>query len=392
MTSISSGASDGASPDTNPSGTASAQRWWPPAAVLIGAVCSIASGAIHVAASQTHLEHLGLSRLILAEGAMQIALGATLLAASSMLMKLAAAGVNAVAVASWASTRATGISWVGGLEAAEAPQAADTVTAVLAGLAFVSLIVALVGDRAAATSPMSATPARRLFVATTAVAAIALSMFGINRLGSHDHGDHGDGDVTVAAADAWKIGATDAEVTDTERLVAETQEIVRSFTSVGDAESKGFVRINADHLLKVDRVFDDHQLDASNIESLVVGNRDGEDYIRGGMYLLDVGQTTRDVPRFGGPLMVWHSHGGFCFEPTGVIQAGPEAGGTCPEGSYWVDDPPMVHIYTEAQVDDGSERNLEACGTFTYMDLPFDEPVPGCGSEINNEHAGHAHE
>ncbi len=379
------------SPGTDAGETASALRSWPSAAVLIGAAASMASGAIHVAASQTHLEHLTLSRLILAEGTAQIVLGAALLLTASTFVKVAAAGVNAVALASWAVTRVTGISWVGGLELSEAPQAADTVTAVLAGAALVSLVVALVGDRARTASPASATHAPRPFMATTAVAVIALSLFGINRLGSHDHGDHGEVNPTVTSGAEWRIDATDAEVTDTQQLIAETQEVVRSFTSIEDAEAQGFVRINADHLLKVDRVFDDNQLDASTIESLVVGQRDGEDYIRGGMYLLDVEQTMRDVPRFGGPLMVWHSHGGFCFEPSGVIQAGPEAGGTCPEGSYWLDDPPMVHIYTEPQFDDGVERTVEACGTFAYMDLPFDEPVPGCGSEINDQHAGHAH-
>jgi len=74
-----------------------------------------------------------------------------------------------------------------------------------------------------------------------------------------------------------------------------------------------------------------------------------------------------------------------------TIAAGPEAGGTCPEDSYWVDDPPMVHIYTEPQLDEGTVRTADDCGTFAVIDLPFEESVPGCGPELNDEGAGHAH-
>lgn len=357
-----------------------------PTAAFVGAACSIASGAVHLGASQTHLEHLTLSRLFLAEAAAQLLVGAALLVTASRRVRFAALAVNTGSVLAWLATRMVGITWIDGLDVREAPQVSDTICAVLAAAAVVALAASFATKRTGAGSGRVSPP----IVALTVVMATVLGVVGVARLGSHEH--HHDEGVAAGATERgapWRIGATDAELADTERLVEQTQAVVATFTSVADAESKGFVRINDDHLLNTARVFDDKQLDPTAIEALVVGQRDGQDYIRGGMYLMDVNQTMRDVPRFGGPLMVWHSHGGFCFEPSGVIKAGPEAGGTCPAGSVWLDDPPMVHIYTEAQSDNSKLRTQNACGTFTVMDLPFDRPVPGCGT--SDGHAGHAH-
>ncbi|MEL7208262.1 MAG: hypothetical protein AAGK32_08550, partial [Actinomycetota bacterium] len=347
--------------------------------------CSIAAGVLHVAASQTHLDLTTLSRLFLATGVAQIIAGGALLLTPSRRVALATIAVNLAAFGAWLVTRFVDIGFIEGLEVAEAPQLADLLTA---GLAAASVLLLSVSrswrdglDRSVKPDPG---PARLATVGVVAVALVA-----IGGLGSHDHAGADDGE---GAGQAWRLGATEAELADTERLVVQTQAEVETYESIEQAEEEGFVRINDQHLLNVSRVFDEHQLDPEHIESLVVAQRDGEDYISGGMYLMDVGQTMRDVPRIGGPLMVWHTHGGFCFRANGVIEAGPEAEGTCPAESIWLDDPPMLHIYTERQVDEEGPRTRSDCGTFAFMDLPFDQAVPGCGgahSHSDHDHAAH---
>ena len=374
--------------------------------LLFAGSCSIAAGVVHVTASQMHAEHVELSRLMLAEGTAQVLFGAALLVSGRVAVRSAVAAVSGIALAAWLTTRIVGISWVPGLAVAEAPQAADTVAALLAAAA----VLALVASAARNAGPSGdRQPAIARSFATVGVVALVpmVGIYGVSAAGTHEHDHaaasdehdhaaatptHGSG-ASATMDESWKLGASESATADTQGLIAETQAAVQSFTSIADAESKGFVRINGDHLLNRDRALDDKILDPNAIESLVVGIREnGEEFISGGMYLMGLNKTMRDVPRFGGPLTVWHSHGGFCFLPSGVITAGTEAGGTCAEGSVWLDDPPMLHIYTEAQVDDGATRTAKKCGTFVFMDLPFDRPVPGCAAPKAGHSDGiHAH-
>ena len=57
---------------------------------------------------------------------------------------VALAAVNVGAVVAWAITRIAGISWIDGLEQAEAPQFADTACAALGAVAAVAAVVAAV--------------------------------------------------------------------------------------------------------------------------------------------------------------------------------------------------------------------------------------------------------
>jgi hypothetical protein len=360
--------------------------------VLLAAACSLAAGALHVAAGQTHVEHLGLSRLFLAVGAAQLVAGAALLVRPGRGVRAVAGAVNLAVLGAWAITRVAGIEWIGGLEQAEAPQLADALTAALAALAVLALGVGAVRERSSTGSPHRTHPASGGVTALTAVSVTAVALFGLTQVGAHQHGPGHDevaaGENPAETGDAWRMGATDEERADAERLIADTQAAVAKFASVEDAESRGYVRINDGHLLSLAAMADDRQLDPTAIESLVIANRDGRDVIVGGMYLMNLRQTMKDVPRIGGPLMVWHTHGGFCFQLNGVIAGGPEAKGNCPDGSTFLDDPPMLHIYTEPQADDGVVRTSAGCGTFVYTDLPHDRVVPGCGP---NDHANHQH-
>lgn len=384
--------------------------------IALAATSSIAAGALHVAAGVAHGELVLLADVFLALGAAQLAAGAALLATPSRRAAVAVVAVNLAAVAGWAATRLVGIGWIEGLGQPEAPQIADTVTAAL-GLA-AALATWSVARRAAV--PAARRAGASLGVVLLVVLSVStLGVYGASAISAHHHEG-------AAAGAPWRLGATGTELRDTRRLIRRTQAALADYPTVAAAEAQGFVRINEGHLLRVDRVFDEHQLDPAAIESLIVNQRDGQDYIAGAMYLMDihidadaiaallrghegdteylasdrflagvggaiVSDAQRDVPRFGGPLMVWHSHGGFCFELNGVIDAGPEAGGSCPAGSVWIEDPPMVHVYLEPQVDDGVTRTDAACGTFTYMDLPFDYAVPGCGgAPVAHDHF-HAH-
>jgi len=198
---------------------------------------------------------------------------------------------------------------------------------------------------------------------------------------SHDHGTTTTTTTTTPpVVAAWRMGATDAQVANTRSFVAATRSAVATFTSFDDAAAKGYVKIADDHMLKVSYMLDDKITDPSAIESLVIERRGGVDVITGGMYLLNIGQDEGDAPTFGGPLVVWHRHGGFCFdENVAIVGLADPVTGECPPNTMFIDDPPMVHIWTEpVKNTDGTTRTDSACGTFAYMDGPHDAAIPGC--------------
>lgn len=208
---------------------------------------------------------------------------------------------------------------------------------------------------------------------------------------AHDHATttttaHTHGTTTTTTpppVEAWRLGATDTEVALTWQLIADTQAVVATFTSIADAESKGFVRIADDHMVNVDRMLDDQLLEPDAIESLVVAKVNGVDTIVGGMYLLNIGHDESDIPALGGPLLVWHRHGGFCFdENLNIVGTGP-----CGPNTMFIDDPPMIHVWSDPmRWSDGTARSTAACGTFAYLDVPHDDEVPGCVDPSGHHH------
>jgi hypothetical protein len=184
---------------------------------------------------------------------------------------------------------------------------------------------------------------------------------------------------------AWRMGATDAQVAYTRAFVAATQAAVATFTSFEDAEAKGYVKINGEHMLKLSYMLDDKITDPTAIEALVIEQRGGVDVIVGGMYMLNIGMDEADVPTFGGPLIAWHSHDGFCIAENGVIVGLDPVTGECPPTAIFVDDPPMLHIWSQPVSDAGTVRTDEKCGTFVYLDFPHSGTVPGCSD------GGHQH-
>ncbi len=155
-------------------------------AAQVGALASIGAGAVHAAAAGIHAEHVTLSRLFVAVAALQLGAGLALLLRREW--RLVAAGtalVNAGAVAAWATTRITGISWIGGLEQSEAPQFADTVCAALGAIAVIGALLAV-------RRPAAVPALRGLGVALPSVAISAVAVAAMFSAATHVHSDHGE--------------------------------------------------------------------------------------------------------------------------------------------------------------------------------------------------------
>ena len=155
-------------------------------AAQVGALASIGAGAVHAAAAGIHAEHATLSRLFVAVAALQLGAGLALLLRREW--RLVAAGtalVNAGAVAAWATTRITGISWIGGLEQSEAPQFADTVCAALGAIAVIGALLAV-------RRPAAVPALRGLGVALPSVAISAVAVAAMFSAATHVHSDHGE--------------------------------------------------------------------------------------------------------------------------------------------------------------------------------------------------------
>src|SRR5262245_30770031 len=100
---------------------AETMRWEVGWLAALQGLASIGAGAIHAAAAGIHAEHPTLSRLFVAVAAAQILVGLVALARGGRVVAAGIALVNGAAVAAWVVTRLAGISWIEGLERAEAP-------------------------------------------------------------------------------------------------------------------------------------------------------------------------------------------------------------------------------------------------------------------------------
>src|SRR5690606_37996614 len=116
-------------------------------ATQVAGLASLGAGAIHAAAIGIHAEHTTLSRLFVVVAVAQLSIGLLVLLRGGRPNLTLNILINGGAVAVWAITRISGISFVSGLEAAENPQFADSVCAALGALAIGSSAVALLRAR-----------------------------------------------------------------------------------------------------------------------------------------------------------------------------------------------------------------------------------------------------
>ena len=176
-------AGDGDAPDTGPEPPRAGQR------LAIAAIASGAAAVLHAAASGIHADHPALSRVFVAVAIAQGAAAVLGFVRDDRLAAQALVWVNLVAVAGWVTTRLTGIEWLDGLEVAERPQLADTITALLAAVAVAAAVAAM--------SP-GASPVSRRGVGNAALLAGVLLVPGLADATSHDHAGHADAADAIA--------------------------------------------------------------------------------------------------------------------------------------------------------------------------------------------------
>ena len=158
--------------------------------LAVAAAASIGAGAIHAAAAGIHAEHVGLTRIFIIGAIAQMGAGLLGLLRPNRVWAFAVAAVNVVAVGGWLATRITGISWIEGLQTAEAPQFADTACALLGAVAAGAAIASLLAGW------QTGKPVRLLAPGVAVALLTVPAMIGAT---SHVH-DHSSG-ATATAAD-----------------------------------------------------------------------------------------------------------------------------------------------------------------------------------------------
>ena len=153
--------------------------------LAIAGIASAAAGAIHVAAWGAHGDATTLAVLFVVLAIAQIEVAVAGLVRPNNLTASALAIVNLAAVAGWVTTRFVGISWIDGLQQAEDPGLADTIAAVLAGVAVVAA-TSFFGTRD------ESRPARALPITAIAAVAAALTIPAVVDATSHEH-SHSEG-------------------------------------------------------------------------------------------------------------------------------------------------------------------------------------------------------
>ena len=413
--------------------------------LTIAVMTSIGAGVIHASAAGIHAEHQQLARLFILCSIAQIGVGLLAVAHPSRLLALPIIAVNAGAVGVWLFTRITGISWIEGLEVREAPQFADTVSALMAATAVgCALAASLIGRRQS--------PAPRLMLPALAVAAITIpAMFsGGTHAHSHAATETAGGAVDESqphehAADGTSIAATDPDVdpatglipvidesqphahTDDStpaaspatwprpwdptqpidlsgvsgvtaeqqaratKLVEDSLRDLPKYADTAVAVADGYASIGdagtgSEHYIKVSLIEDDAFLDATKPESLVYTVNGDTRTLAGAMYIASARPT--DDPSlldFAGPLMQWHNHGNLCWAigPDGTprVVGITDANGNCATGVNTGGENPMVHVWVTPH----------PCGVFAALEgvgagqaaVPEDQRVDMC----NEEHA-----
>jgi len=412
--------------------------------LAVAAIASIGAGAVHAAAIGVHAEHPRLAQLFVVVAVAQLGAGLWALVRPMRSAAWAVAAVNVGAVGGWLLTRLTGLSFISGLEVAEAPQFADTACALMGAVAAgAALGACLIGWR-------PAMPAR-IWAPSFAVAALALPAMwtGGTHVHSHsdshattvdaegnvvdvahdDSGDHphdtvvgADGTITtlhddsadhvddghhddpVAAAGwprAWDPavgidlsgipGVNAEQQARAEQLIADTlRELPRwadtavaiadGYTSIGDAGT------GAEHYIKASLIQDDIILDPTQPESLVYEVDGDKRTLTGAMFIASARPTDDPVlEAWAGPLMTWHNHGDLCWDRVnGVNQVVGTVNdaGTCVRGINAGGANPMVHVWI-APHQCGPFAALEGIGAGQAA-VPEDERMDKC-----NDHGDH---
>jgi hypothetical protein len=370
----------------------------------LAGLASIGAGAIHAGAAGLHAEQTTLARAFVAVAVAQLAVGLLALVKGGRLAALAAALVNAGAVAAWGASRLWGIDWIDGLEVAEDPRFADTACAALGAVAAIAATVALARRRTAVTTV-------RLGLPAAAVGTITLAAMLVGAQHTHTHSDaeavpsgagapvsadghdhiHDEADTALApgagapvagAAVDWPRAWDPAQAIDLSgvegvtpeqelRATALLQHTLRDLPAFADVASLGALgyrsigdsRTGYEHYINYSLINDDVILDPTQPESLVFRVDGSERTLVSAMFI--VGQRAIDDPElvdYGGRLMQWHVHENLCWtggDDGPKVVGVTDADGNCPEGSVNAGgENPMVHVWIAAH----------ECGPFAALE------------------------
>ncbi|HET6949574.1 MAG TPA: hypothetical protein VFI47_04315 [Acidimicrobiales bacterium] len=356
-----------------------------PAALRIGALASLAAGAIHATASGTH----GDARRVIAAFALvavaQIGWGVLAMMRSGRLVSLAGVAVNGAVLGGWVLAKTRGIGFIDGLDAAEDPAFADTLAAGLAVVAIAGAGLALLRGARWVSRPYPG------LVGVAAVAAVSLAVPGMVATGGHDHPggdvdagghaagahdmagmDHGAGgaghggeeaaaprpyDATLPVDLGGVPGVSAEEEAEAEAVVTASIERLPQFADWTTLADKGWYSIHdafapgqVEHFMNWPLIADDKVLDPDAPESLVFEwQPDGSKKLVAAMYMADRGTPLDAVPDVGGKLVQWHIHDNLCFmgeENQWVVGGVSPPDQPCRPGTFrFEEQTPMVHVW-----------------------------------------------
>lgn len=372
-------------------------------ALAFAGVASLGAGAIHAAAAGAHSEHRQAVIAFVAIAVFQLGWGALALVRSNRVLAAVGALGNAAVLGGWVMAKRSGISFVDGLEQAEAVQFSDALAAVFAAIAVVIALAAAVRPRLGKGSPFSA------FALALGGAAVAtLTIPGMVAAGGHAHADghaattdHGHGtepavDTGLSAAEGTGgdhphpgepptgeaasgaaaatdddhhapavapvpydptkpidlggvPGVTPEQQARAENLVAITLTRLPKFSDPAVAEALGWRSIGDgitghEHYINWSLLDDGRILDPDFPESLVYEVKGDRKTLVSAMFMLEPGDTLDTVPDIGGPLTQWHIHDNLCFA-NGRVVGLTNAAGECTRGEKSANPVPMIHVW-----------------------------------------------
>lgn len=380
--------------------------------VLLGGGASLGAGAVHAAAIGSHAEHGTVVTVFSVLAALQLLAGAASLVNRSRAVALFSLVVNGGAFIGWLLAKTSGISFIDGLQEAEAVQWSDGLAALLAavaGLGATSLVMSSV-KFAGPSSSLRRPALQRSTVFVGSLALVGSSVAGMVNAANHSHSgshaaghgssgtthvhsssdtgsaneaqaQHGDShdDHGEAAAVASKPydpslpidlsgveGVTPQQQARAENLVAVTLAKLPQFADVDSLAAKGYFSIQDaftghEHFVNYPMINDGHELDPDFPESLVFEMVDGKKTLVSAMFFAEGGVGLDQVPDIGGKLTQWHIHNNLCYtltDPPAVIGL-TQGDGTCASGSRDLGTPvPMIHVWIRPH----------ECGPFAALD------------------------
>lgn len=305
---------------------------------------------------------------------------------------LAAAALNAGVIAVWVLARTAGIS--GDVEAFGF---ADILATSLEGIVVIGSLAAA-GHRLPAWSPSPGRAAAPFGISAVAVAALVSASMAPSLSGhdhdeaghgsapeaaAHDHGDTSHGDrahdmagmdmgeqPVVVAYDPEKPvdlggtpGVTAKQQAEAENLVGATLLGLPQWSDSAVAEADGFHSIGdgatgTEHLVNTTYMQDDVFFDPDRPESLVYETGTGKRVLAAAMYMVKPGTPLTDVPKLGGKLIQWHTHGNLCYGANGRLAGLTDENGDCRQGTVKPVETPMIHVWIRAN----------ECGPFAALE------------------------